>query len=164
MLAAGQLVREYRWCAFLALGKAIGTSGETLFEDCFGKMTEGEFERVRCSLPLEQKVAAIYAQLDMCLQNIGKDISAPSTPIVNGTQPSQVNMSSTELTVRPSSYSESVIRFLESIDCLREDAALWRVAHYAEEADINRLSQALRNSLRDLYQGYSETAWIACKL
>jgi len=182
-MAARKLTRQHRWLALAQLSKAWNPTDTTaLFDDCFGKMSESEFARVKDALPLEHRIAAVFAQLEIPLPTLestrrARNSLVESTPSLHASasrpasrigsdQPTPVNMSSTALNsvhLSEEDPLELVISYLDSIDALQEESLIWRILIFADHASISRLSvisPELTLALKATLSSCSSISWI----
>lgn len=136
--AAREMVRLHRWAAFHQLSLVWDAADPAaLFDDVFGKLPRDALDALLCGAPLEARVAAIYAQLDMAVPAFSRTTQPPSPSLctVGGASAGKHPHS-------PPGTPEATIRFMESIDGLQEEALLWRIALFADAAAIAGLKGA----------------------
>lgn len=174
MTWARLLVRNHRWTSFLALSRGWARDDVTkLFDECFGKSTKTDIKSLLDDIPIQSRVCAVYAQLDIGLPTIedarrhmrSQSISPPLR--TSSVQPSPVQISSTSLNSIPTSESaDQVLAFLQSIEELREEALLWSIALYGDTTALSELAESgpeLASELHRFFSTHSQLKWIASR-
>lgn len=181
-------MKQHRWLSFIDLSTCWdSTDPALLFEDCFGKTKPEELNMLLSSLPIESRVACIYAQLNAApptIESVRKhDRRTSSTPqlrtasiiprssSIASSQPTQVGMSSASINLISNCWdsgefeAEKCILFLESIDALEIEALLWRAMLFADRDAIQRLSSYtdLFSSLHELVSATPSISWMASR-
>ena len=174
---AKELVRRYNCIAFYRLSVALdATEPTSLFDSCFGKLSSQDFDTIRYSRPLEHRIAAIYAQLNMAPPSIEstrrRKTSIDTSPSLStyvsrpastsAMAPTPVNMSTTNLLV--SSDTDGILAFLASVPAMADEVLLWRIIMFADVEAARALDPTARDELVTVLQTRKQFYWLAQRI